>query len=153
MCVCLYPIWILRHSSLKRTVAFSNNAVHAVECVWSGPPCRCLCMCLCVCVCCVYTFITMHPSHPVLSAGSHLSAPDLPTSGQCMLCVFVCVCARTCVRRRWSCMRTVCPRAAGSRTGRLLALALAPSVAPWPTTHAINQMDNLHDVYYEISKL
>lgn len=38
------PFWTLRHSSVKCTLAFSDNAVHVVECLWSGPPCRCVCV-------------------------------------------------------------------------------------------------------------
>lgn len=53
---CSQPFGILRHSSLKCTLAFSNNALHVVECLWSGPPCRCLCVCLCEWVfVCVYS--------------------------------------------------------------------------------------------------
>lgn len=82
VCLCLQPLLILGHPSLKYTVAFSNNAVWNVFEVAHHVG---------ACVCCVDTYISMHPSHPLLSAGSHLSATDLPTSGQCMFSVRMCV--------------------------------------------------------------
>ena len=41
-----------------------------------------VCVCVCVRVCVfMYMYISMYHGHPVLSAGYHVSAFDLPTSG------------------------------------------------------------------------
>lgn len=106
--------------------------LHAVECVWSGPPCRCLCMYLCV----GCTHISVNTPATLCCLQNLISQLCSLPGNICFLCICVCV------RRRWSCMRTVCTRAAGSGVSCLLALAPVPWVAPL-SHHASSSSDVL----------
>lgn len=98
----------------------------------------CACVCMCDCVLCAYFYIS---SHPVLSAGSHLSAPDLPTSGHCTFFVYLCVCVCVCVWSSWPCLRAVCrPTSDELKSG--LPVSTSPFALSGPLTHHISNSTN-----------